>query len=285
MITLDVRSLVAAKKAGASLSRSMSDLMHRAMEDKQKDSTDVEWLSHALFLATPVLTTISITFCVLLEEWWALASIVALMLSRILNIWAIKQRSRPEPEGSSAVDGDDTGAKPAEYHIDLGTGRRVVLKGSEQDLRAVTTQSWMRTKTNFEGYLEAAAKLIVYLVAAFSGNLSQVGSIILMALLLSSAGCLGLSNGRASGFKMHGRVARPEKKPQPVGGPGGGGAGMPVIDGRQAIRLSEDKSRRASASHNTVSRDTTQRSSMHGIPREVRKQMYMDGSKADDDMP
>ncbi|KAJ3494570.1 hypothetical protein NLG97_g3991 [Lecanicillium saksenae] len=81
-----------------------------------------------------------------------------------------------------------------------------------QVLQAVTTQAWLRSKTNIDGYLEAMSKLIVYMVAAFSGNLTQAGALVLMALLLMSAGLLGLSNAHIRGLQMHGRVARPERE-------------------------------------------------------------------------
>jgi hypothetical protein len=65
----------------------------------------------------------------------------------------------------------------------------------------------MRAKTNVEGYMEAMAKMIVYLVAVFSGNQTQSGDIILMLLLGLSAGLLALSNSFATSFNMNGRTA------------------------------------------------------------------------------
>ncbi|KAH8170032.1 hypothetical protein LIA77_10576 [Sarocladium implicatum] len=277
VVTIDVRSLVAAKQAGYSLSRSMSDLLHRTQKAaEEQDKPALSWLSHSLFLATPILTTVAIVFTVLLEEWWALSAILALMASRILNIWAIKQRSASRPSGSKPVaPGDSEKAdKATEYTIDLGMGRRVVLRGSEGDLQAVTTQSWMRNKTNLEGYFEAAAKLIVYMVAAFSGNMTQAGSFILMSLLLVSAGCLGLSNANAEGFKMHGRVAKPERKRGERKGP--------VIDAEKAQQLT--KQNRLETPERKVSlRDSSRaevpRKSVYEMSRDARRQMYMDPAR------
>lgn len=143
---------------------------------------------------------------VLLGDWWGLAFIFSLMLSRILNIWSIKQRSRPPAVARRPSPAADD--RPTEYAIDLGHGRRVVLRGLGSDLRAVVARTWLREKSTLDGYLEAAAKLLVYLVAAFSGNLSQAGAVVLMALLLISAGLLGLSNAHARGLQTNGRVAR-----------------------------------------------------------------------------
>lgn len=180
---------------------------------------EMDWLSHVLYLFSPLLTITAITFQVLLQDWWGLAFIVALMISRILNIWCIKERSRlPKPLMASlkskiasvsnrlhppTLKREDS--RLTHYTIDLGSGRRVIMRGLDVDLQAVTTQAWMRSKTNFDGYLEAMSKLIVYLVAAFSGNLTQAGAIVLMALLLASAGLLGLSNAHSRQLQVHGR--------------------------------------------------------------------------------
>lgn len=167
---------------------------------------DLGWVSHVLYLASPVLTIAAFVFMILLREWWGVASLLALMVSRLLNIWVIKQRSKP-PETPPPK--PDVSSVLTEYLVDMGHGRSVCLRGMAEDLQAITTTSWLRAKTHLDGYLEAAAKLIVYMVAAFSGNMTQVGSIIFMVLLLVTAGLLGLSNAHAKTFKMHGRLATP----------------------------------------------------------------------------
>ncbi|OAA32930.1 hypothetical protein AAL_00395 [Moelleriella libera RCEF 2490] len=170
----------------------------------RKPPREIDWLSHVFYLSSPILTVLTGTFMALLADWWGLAFVVALMLSRLLNIWSIKQRSRSQPPAVESTASEEQG----EYGIDLDSGARIVLRGLKSDIQAVTTQMWLRKQTVSEGYLEAAAKLIVYLVAAFSGNLSQAGALVLMILLLTSAGLLGLSNAHAKGLRMNGRVAR-----------------------------------------------------------------------------
>lgn len=180
----------------------------------QDQGADLGWVSHVLYLMSPALTITAFVFMILLREWWGVASLLALMLSRVLNIWVIKQRSKPpvapppKPDVSSLL---------TEYLVDLGQGRSVCLRGVAEDLQAITTTSWLRAKTHLDGYLEAAAKLIVYMVAAFSGNMTQVGSIIFMLLLLITAGLLGLSNAHAKTFRMHGRLATPTVDNLPQG--------------------------------------------------------------------
>ena len=145
------------------------------------------------------------------------------MLSRILNIFVIKQRSRSPPHHEHTHPDD----KLTEYYVNVGRSNVVRLRGMASDLRAITAEAWLSNKTYIEGYLEAAAKLIVFLVASMSGNMTQAGAIILMCLLLISAGLLALSNSHASGFHMHGRVAKRRPDVPPSDGHSSGGLGPP----------------------------------------------------------
>ncbi|CAM1506090.1 Fc.00g057310.m01.CDS01 [Cosmosporella sp. VM-42] len=201
----------------------------RTLSDKDDDDDenllpDLDWMSHLLYLVSPTLTVAAITFMVLLEDWWGLSFILALILSRLMNIWAIKQRSKP----SALLIRPSNDGRLTEYAIDIGLGRSVRIRGIDTDLQALTTQAWLRAKSHVDGYLEASAKLIVFLVAALSGNLSQAGAIVLVSLLLISAALLGLSNAHMKGFRMHGRYALPKsevdlKKSVVEGGHGEGG--------------------------------------------------------------
>ncbi|OTA77507.1 hypothetical protein M434DRAFT_87614, partial [Hypoxylon sp. CO27-5] len=216
---------------------------------------DLGWVSHVLYLASPVLTIAAFVFMILLREWWGVASLLALMVSRLLNIWVIKQRSQP-PETPTPPPNPDVSSILTEYLVDLGHGRSVCMRGMAEDLQAITTTSWLRAKTHLDGYLEAAAKLIVYMVAAFSGNMTQVGSIIFMVLLLVTAGLLGLSNAHAKTFKMHGRLATPTVDHLPHHhhrrrrGPEGSGSTLPYPP-------SDPESKRGSVSWPTTTRTSS----------------------------
>ncbi|RYO79933.1 hypothetical protein DL766_007425 [Monosporascus sp. MC13-8B] len=181
---------------------------------------DLGWLSHVLYLAAPAFTVVAFVFMILLQEWWGVALLLALMSSRILNIWVIKQRAKqpvsvPTPPSSTP----DLDNLLTEYVVDLGHGRSVSLRGLATDLQAITAGTWLGAKTHVQGYLEATAKVTVYLVASFSGNMTQVGNIIFMALLLVNAGLLGLSNAHAKTFRMHGRIAAPTTDRSPYVSP------------------------------------------------------------------
>lgn len=178
------------------------------------------------------------------------------MLSRILNIFVIKQRSKPPfpdpppsssplltpPSSSSLASPSPPPAGHRLRHTPLTsllvslppsstptTPTNVLLRGSPDDLAAITATAWLRSQTFVEGYLEAAAKLIVFLVAAVSGNMTQAGALTMMALLLATAGLLALSNANARAFQVNGRVATPEGEGNGVGVVG---AKRQVVEGR-----------------------------------------------------
>lgn len=144
------------------------------------------------------------------------------MISRILNIFVIKSRSRPKPQTLPppfVTQPASLGPRPriTQYTITLTPTTIVILRGLSTDLYALTTTIWLRPKTNVEGYLEAIAKMLVYLVAAISGNATQAGSLVLLGLLLVSGGLLALSNARVKGLRNGGRLVSPspeEKKYQ-----------------------------------------------------------------------
>ncbi|KAH6628299.1 hypothetical protein F5144DRAFT_654501 [Chaetomium tenue] len=240
-VTLDVGRAIAAR-GRYKLHRSESGDTATAWRETQV--TDFGWMSHALYLAGPVLTIAAITFIVLFKDWWALMSILGLMTSRLLNIWVIKQRAsqadksehgqRSTPDKRlrspsptrvrrSSASRQTAGRNSSErrHRLSFSATRQrisqflvrlndaehrtmVRLRGKASDIRDITTRSWLRRKTHLEGYLEATAKLIVYLVAALSGNMTQSGSMIMMVLLLATAGLLALSNAKAKKLVVNG---------------------------------------------------------------------------------
>lgn len=165
------------------------------------------------------------------------------MTSRLLNIFVIKSRSRPKPTTLPPpfTQAYSAAAAPriTQYTITINPTTRVILRGLSTDLYALTTTIWLRPKTHVEGYLEATAKVLVYLVAAVSGNATQAGNLILLSLLLASAGLLALSNARVTGLRTGGKVVTPsppsEKKRYEGGGndgnlSGGGDGGGDGVD-------------------------------------------------------
>ncbi|KAJ0123575.1 hypothetical protein J7T55_012040 [Diaporthe amygdali] len=178
------------------------------------DLPDLGWTAHLLYLASPLLTCVAIVLIILVGDWWALAMMGALMLSRILNIFVIKQRSRPKPKILPPPFSQPPAFAPevahiTQYTININPVTTVILRGLSTDLQALTTTVWLRPKTHAEGYLEAIAKVLVYLVAACSGNATQAGNLVLLVLLLVSGGLLALSNAQVRGLRSGGRVVAP----------------------------------------------------------------------------
>ncbi|KAK4229583.1 hypothetical protein QBC38DRAFT_412273 [Podospora fimiseda] len=240
VVTLEVGRLVASK-GRYRLKR--SDSGHHASAWLESNSAGLGWVSHLLYLLGPLLTIATMALAVLFKDWWCLIFILSLMLARLLNVWIIKQRTSqlaasddkpprsqsrsPRSLASSSIPSDPGASsrhrsrsrlsikceEMISYIINLGDDNKtkVKLRGRPSDLRQITSRAWLRSKTHVEGYVEAMAKLIVYLVAALSGNMTQVGNLIMMVLLLTSAGLLALSNHRAKAFRVNGVLTAPEK--------------------------------------------------------------------------
>lgn len=192
--------LVGLRGDGKVLTLEIGPIDGKRFRDEKSDSGThpLDWLSHFFYLLSPLLTVSALLFMLLFRDTWAIGLTLALMASRLLNIWAIKNRTEPFlPAARDAI--------PSEYTVDLG-GSTARLRGLDVDLQALTGK-WLRAQTVIDGYLEALAKVVVYLVAALSANMTQAGSLTLMTLLLTTAMLLGLSNAHAKGIRVGGRYA------------------------------------------------------------------------------
>ena len=155
------------------------------------------------------LTTIVLVLLLLLEDWWGLAVLSMLILARLLNVLVIRRRASlgwkgaPEP----GVIGD--------LLILLSQDRWIRMRGTVDDLKAVTSGQWLREPTFFESSLTSFATLLVYLDAAFAANARWDGKLILLSLLLWSGALLGVTNHLTSEFSMYNRRIAIEGKPKP----------------------------------------------------------------------
>lgn len=162
-----------------------------------------------LYSIGQVLTIAVIIILAFLEDWWALVTLAMWMSARICNIWSIKRRSHIGWKGKAepGVNGD--------LLILLTQDRWIRLRGTVDDLKAVTSGQWLRDKTLLDELLIAFSTLVVYLSAVLSGNSSTTGSLYLLCLLLVSAGLLELCTELSNGLRMHGRQLRVVGKPTP----------------------------------------------------------------------
>lgn len=148
------------------------------------------------------LTIIFIGLLIWWEDWWGVSVLSILIFARLLNVIVVRHRSRPEWKGARepGVEGD--------LLILLSQDRWIRMVGMVDDLKAVTSGQWMREMSFTEGSISALATVLVYLDAALASNVTQRGKICLMALLISSAGLLAVTNFQTEILQMHGRSIR-----------------------------------------------------------------------------
>ena len=157
------------------------------------------FVSSASYLATVALTIVAILFLILIGDWWAFTVLSILMLARMCNIVIVRRRSQVGWKGAP-----EPGVKE-DLLILLSQDRWIRLKGNVDDLKAVLSGQWMRDMTFAERSVAAAATMLVYIDAALASNPQPIGKIVLMVLLLLSAGLLSYSNDRIDALQMFGR--------------------------------------------------------------------------------
>ncbi|OBT80904.1 hypothetical protein VF21_00166 [Pseudogymnoascus sp. 05NY08] len=217
-------------RVGSPRTQSLRRTVSTASLKRVRQTPRPSLMAPLLYIIALLLTVGAMALMVLTRDWWGVGTLSALMLARALNIWIIRSRTSggapPSAQSSVQASGQASGqatgqasmspgsppptpvdAEPESWKVKIDGEREIYLHGMADDLEALTGGIWMRGKTTVEGYAEAAAKLIVYLVAAFSGNMHQTGDMVLLLLLLFSAGLLALSNSREDRFWMNGRSA------------------------------------------------------------------------------
>jgi hypothetical protein len=154
----------------------------------------------APYLAIPPLTVAAMWACVRLGDCYAVAALLLLVSARVANVLVLRRRVIPGWHGVAepGVEGD--------LLVLLSQDRWVRLRGLVDDLKAVTSGSWLQKMTAVEEWVISAATVLVYLAGASAVCSSFLGSIVLVSLLMLSTGLLGLSNRRSEDMRMHGRV-------------------------------------------------------------------------------
>ncbi|MCJ1284758.1 hypothetical protein MMC26_004094 [Xylographa opegraphella] len=159
-------------------------------------SPNPSFASSTSYLATVSLTMLAIGFMILIGDWWALAFLTTLMLSRSCNIVIVRRRSQVGWKGAP-----EPGVK-GDLLVLLSQDRWIRMKGNVDDLKAVLSGQWMRDMTFTERSMAAIATMLVYIDAALASNAQQTGKIVLMVLLLVSAGLLSFSNDQIKTLQM-----------------------------------------------------------------------------------
>ncbi|TFK48239.1 hypothetical protein OE88DRAFT_1664709 [Heliocybe sulcata] len=143
-----------------------------------------------------------------LRDWWAVGCMTALMTARLLNVIVIKRRSKLGWKGAAepGVQGD--------LLVLLSQDRWLRMQGLVDDLKTVTSGSWLREESTAESFLVTIGTLLVYASPAVAMNASPVGGSLILCVILVSLALLGLCNALADTQKMFGRTLRTVGEPK-----------------------------------------------------------------------
>ncbi|KAF2806087.1 uncharacterized protein BDZ99DRAFT_510967 [Mytilinidion resinicola] len=158
--------------------------------------------TYLAYVATVSATLATLAFVVLSEDHWGVLVMSLLILCRFVNTTIIRRRSAPGWFGvpEAGVDGD--------LLVLLSQDRWVRIRGAVDDLKAVTSGQWLRDPTTRESYATASATLLLYATAVLTSNVSDIGKILVLGLLVGSVGVMALFNTRTEVLQMHGRLLK-----------------------------------------------------------------------------
>lgn len=161
-----------------------------------------------LYLLLPLLTLSAMGTMVYLRDWWAVTVLSMLIVARMMNVIVLRRRASKGWHGilEPGVVGD--------LLVLLSQDRWVRLRGLVDDLKAVTSGAWLRQATTIEDITTALATTLVYLAGASALGATYLGSLILISLLMSTAGLLSWSNKSSKAMRMHGRTCTVVGKPK-----------------------------------------------------------------------
>ncbi|KAK0430028.1 hypothetical protein EV421DRAFT_354138 [Armillaria borealis] len=160
-----------------------------------------------LYLLCPILTIVVFALVGSIRDWWALAVLGMLVLSRTINVIVIKRRVSDSKDWKGANEKPDKD----DLLVVLSQDRWVRLHGDLSDIKQVTAGQWLRDEDRAESLAVGFATLLVYAAAALAGNASTVGSLLIALLLLFSVALLALCNSFTHGMQMYDCVVREEK--------------------------------------------------------------------------
>jgi hypothetical protein len=155
-------------------------------------------ISTLAYLMAVVLTVCAIIMLALGRDFWGLSVLVILIFARLLNVLVIRLRCYPEWQGQKEHN------EKGDLLILISHDRWVRVRGLVDDLKAVTSGSWLRKQSFIQSSITAIATVLVYLDAALASNVDQTGKVILLVLLIVSAGLLAIANESTDTLLMHG---------------------------------------------------------------------------------
>jgi hypothetical protein len=167
---------------------------------------NVTFATYLAYALTVSATLLSLAFMRLTEDNWGLLALSLLVLTRLTITLLIRRRSTPGWFGAPepGVQGD--------LLVLLSQDRWTRIRGAVDDLKAVTSGTWLRDPTTFEGYASAASTLLLYATAGIVGNASVDGQVVLAGLVVGSVAVMAVLNSSTAVSVMHGRTLVVERR-------------------------------------------------------------------------
>ncbi|KAK0219185.1 hypothetical protein IW262DRAFT_1084298 [Armillaria fumosa] len=162
-----------------------------------------------LYLLCPILTIIVFALVGSMRDWWALAVLGMLVLSRTINVFVIKRRAS---DSKGWKGGDEKKSEEGDLLVVLSQDRWVRLRGKLADVKRVTAGQWLRDEDRVENLAVGFATLLVYAAAALAGNASTIGSLLIAVLLLCSVALLALCNSLTHRLQMYDCIVEEDRK-------------------------------------------------------------------------
>lgn len=134
-------------------------------------------------------------------DWFLVWSVVLLLLSRLLSVLSLRAKTAQSWHGAS-----EPGIK-GDLLILLSQDRWVRMKGSVDDLKALTSGSWLREarRPALMQAFEWTSRVLVYLTVIVLGNAKKESKVGLIIGLFFSHGILMFSNSQRDKLKLNGR--------------------------------------------------------------------------------
>ena len=131
-----------------------------------------------------------------------------LILIRLTHFVELRRRSQPGWFGAPepGVQGD--------LFILLSQDRWVRIRATVEDLKALTSGTWLSEPTTLETFFGAVANLLVYANVALAGHATDAGVYTSVSMLLVNGGLLAFDNFRIQRLKIHGRTMEAEGEPK-----------------------------------------------------------------------
>ena len=162
-----------------------------------------------LYLCPVGFTLISVLILGLVQDYWGIGILFMLMVARLLNTIVIRRRSY---RGSLWKGATEPGVH-GDLLVLLSQDRWIRIKGLVDDLKMATSGLWLADTTFVESSAVSFGTLLVYLAAALAANMTQVGSLTLLVLLLMNVGSLALANYWTQALHIHERELKRHGQP------------------------------------------------------------------------